>query len=441
MPIILISIYKSVPNLPIWPTPRSRGFKGVANSFLAIDPVTGSFARSLIWGRGRDSVIESSYRTFTVQVIFIGFWSAIVFTVQDLLLFYIGFESVLIPLYLLITLYGTRNRKIHASYMFFIYTQIGSQFQFQSLLGQYIEDGTSEYKYQQSKTVTNTAAQGPQQQLIWLSFFISFAVKLPMYGVHTWLLQAHVEAPTAASVLLAAILQKMGSYGLIRYSISLFPQVSNYYKGTVIILCLISLLFPPIAAQSQTDMKVIIAYSSICHMGTSTLALFTSDIIGIEASIFFLISHAMISSALFFQVGVLYERYHSRTMFYYRGLVQIYPTFIIIQSIFSQANCAIPMSSGFIGEFLAQTGTFNLNPFIAFLAGLSVVQVPSFMLNLVHRVSYGRFTFNMPMVTSDITKKEFNVFFSLMFFTFLLGVYPQLVLDEIIYPSLTLLTS
>ena len=231
------------------------------------------------------------------------------------------------------------------------------------------------------------------------------------------------------------------SYGLIRYSISLFPQVSNYFKGIVIILCLISIQFPPIAAQSQTDLKVVIAYSSISHMGTSTLALFTSDIMGIEASIFFQISHAMISSALFFQVGILYERYHSRTMFYYRGQVQVYPTFIIFLSIFGLANCAIPTSSGFIGEFLAQVGTFNLNPFIAFLASLSIVQVPSFMLNLVHRISYGRFTFNMPMVTSDITKKEFNVFISLMFFTFLLGIYPQLVLDEILYPSLTLLIS
>lgn len=219
------------------------------------------------------SVYKSSDKNQKIQIIFIGFWSVAVFIVKNIILFYISFEGVQIPLYFQITQYGSRNRKVHASYMFFIYTLFGSLFQFFAQIGLYIENGTGNYEIQLTQNFNL-----PHEYFLWFAFFICFAIKQPIVGFHTWLLAAHVESPTAGSVILAAILQKMGSYGQIRYSISLFPTATIYFRPFIMIICIISILYSALAALSQSDMKLIIAYSSVSHMGTATIGLFSNDI-------------------------------------------------------------------------------------------------------------------------------------------------------------------
>lgn len=373
-----------------------------------------------------------------IQLIFIGFWSIAVFTVQNILLFYISFEGALQPMYFLIIHYGSRNRKIHASYMFFIYTLLGSLCLFLALLGLYIENGTGDYQILLMNR-NSIIDSGIYENQMWIAFFICFSIKLPIIGFHGWLLAAHVEAPTSASVILAAILLKMGSYGLQRYSIPLFPYATEYFRPFVLVICILSIIYSSIAALSQSDMKIIIAYSSIGHMGTATLGLFSNDYQGIQGSIYFLISHGLISAALFLLVGVIYDRYHTRNILYYRGLVQAYPIYVMMLQIFSMANSAIPMSSGFVGEFLALLGAFHYNPFVAIMASQSIVLVPSFMLKLLHSISYGEFTRYMPIITSDLTYKEIMLFLPLLFFTFFLGIYPEFLFKAILEPSINLM--
>lgn len=407
MPIVIQSVYKDIPTQVI-----------VNGRYALSNPV-------------------HTQQLMQIQLIFIGFWSVAVFMVQNILQFYISFEGVLIPLYYIITQYGSRNKKVHASYMFFIYTLLGSLFQFMAQLGLYLDYGTGDYQIQQ---MSRSALEPSTYEYIqWIAFFICFAIKLPIVGFHGWLLSAHVESPTSGSVLQAAVLQKMGSYGLQRYSIPLFPVATEYFRPIIYVICIISIQYSSISAQSQSDMKIVIAYSSIGHMGTATLGLFSNDQLGIEGSIFFQISHGLISAGQFLQVGSQYQRHHTRNTLYYRGLVMAYPIYITQLFIFSMANSSVPITSGFVGEFQAQQGAFNNNPFVAIFASLSIIQVPSFMLNQQHRVAYGSFTPYMPVVYSDITRKEINLFIPLLFFTIFLGIYPQFMLNDVLEPSMALI--
>ena len=396
-----------------------------------------SFYKSLSGDYGQGYLYAQ--KQYQVQLKLIGFWAIAVFSVKNLLLFYISFEGAQVPMYFLISLYGTSNKKIHASYLFFIYTVIGSQFLFLALQGLYIENGTGDYQVlQMSRT---DQAKGWTELIQWFAFFICFAIKLPIVGVHIWLQQAHVQAPTEASVLLAAILLKLGSYGLIRYSIPLFPYASQYFRPQVIVLCQISIQYAAIAAQSQTDFKRIVAYSSVSHMGTATQGLFTNDYLGIEASIYFLISHGLIAGAQFLLVGVIYTRYHTRTIIYYRGLVHVYPQYIQQLQIFSLANSGVPMTSGFIGEILSLQGAIHQNPFVATIASLSIILVPSFMQTQLHRQAYGRMTTYLPVITSDITRKEAAIFIPLVVLVIYLGVNPSIMFEDIQQASILLLQS
>nr|YP_009659061.1 NADH dehydrogenase subunit 4 [Chytriomyces confervae]QCQ69059.1 NADH dehydrogenase subunit 4 [Chytriomyces confervae] len=412
MPIVILSVYKSVAGLNV----------NVVSSRVS-----------------DEGIMASSIKQMLILLIFIGFWSVAVFLVQNILLFYISFEGALIPMYFLILHYGSRNKKIHASYMFFIYTLAGSLCLFLALLGLYLENGTGDYQILLMNR--NSIEPTSYELILWMAFFICFSIKLPIIGFHGWLLAAHVEAPTSASVILAAILLKMGSYGLIRYNIPLFPFATEYFRPFVVVLCVLGILYSSIAALSQSDMKIIIAYSSIGHMGTATLGLFSNDYLGIMGSLYFLISHGLISAGLFLLVGVIYDRYHTRNIMYYRGLVQAYPIYVLLLLVFSMANSAVPGTSGFAGEFLSLLGAFNLNPFVAILAALSVVMVPAFMLRLLHSISYGEFTKYMPVVTSDVSAKELAMFLPLVFFTMLLGIYPEMMLQDVLEASINLTSS
>ncbi len=370
--------------------------------------------------------VESNPKGMIIQQLVIGFWSYAVFQVMDIQQFYISFEGVQIPMYFQIGYYGGRNRKIHAGNQFFIYTLQGSQFQQQAQIIQYIETGTSNYQIQQSMPISSS-----KQNILWQAFFFAQAIKVPMMPMHIWLPEAHVEAPTSASVLQAAIQQKQGSYGQQRFNQGLFPIASKNFQPIVMTMCIIAIIYSSIACLSQWDMKKQIAYSSIGHMNTATIAIFTNEFNGQCASVYFLISHGLISSALFIQIGILYDRYHTRTIKYYRGIVQIMPIFTVIFLFFTQGNIAVPGTSGFISEFQTFVAAFHQNPQVAILSSQAIILAPAYSLWFFHKVCYGSQSPHQTQQMSDITIKEWNLQLPLIIFTIYFGINPNYIINPI----------
>ena len=382
------------------------------------------------------SINGLKYRIYIIMQLQITFWSYAVFIVQDIQQFYISFEGVLIPMYFIIGFYGGRNRKIHAANLFFMYTLQGSQFQQQAQIIIYLETGTSDYQ-----TIQTIPISINRQYLLWLAFFFALAIKIPIIPMHIWLPEAHVEAPTAASVLLAAILQKLGSYGLLRYCLSLFPIATSTFTPFIITICIIGIIYSSFACLALQDMKKQIAYSSIGHMNIATQAIFTNDLNGLNGSIYFLISHGIISSAQFLLIGILYDRYHTRTIKYYRGLVLLMPLFSIFFLLFILANIAVPGTSGFICEFLTFLAAFNLNPFIGIIASIAIVITPAYSLWFFHKIIYGKISPHLLFIFSDLTFKEFIILSPLFIFTIFLGIYPNFILQPIQQANLNQLYS
>ncbi len=370
--------------------------------------------------------IEVKPKIFIILQLQIAFWSYAVFLVLDVQLFYISFEGVQIPMYFQIGYYGGRNRKIHAAYQFFLYTQVGSLFLLLGQIIQYQETGTSDYLTQMTLPISSS-----RQYFQWLAFFFALAIKVPMIPMHIWLPEAHVEAPTAASVQLAAILLKLGSYGQLRYCQPLFPDATQVFLPQVYTMCIIAIIYSSQASQALWDMKKLIAYSSIGHMNIATLAIFTNDIYGISASIYFLISHGIISSAQFLLIGILYDRYHTRTIKYYRGLVNIMPMFNLFFLLFTLANIAVPGTSGFLSEFLTFFAIFQKNPIITQIASSAIVQTPAYNLWFYHKISYGTQSSHIVKFSSDLTLKELHTLLPLLFFTLFLGIYPNYILNNV----------
>jgi proton-translocating NADH-quinone oxidoreductase chain M len=350
----------------------------------------------------------------------------IVFSVLDLLLFYVFFESILIPMFLLIGVWGSRTRKIRASYMFFFYTLGGSILLLLSIMAIYAEVGTTDYQ------VLLLHEFSPfRQKVLWLAFFISFASKVPMVPFHIWLPEAHVEAPTTGSVVLAGILLKLGTYGFIRFSIPLFPQATLYFTPFLYTLATIGVVYTSLTAIRQTDLKRVIAYASVAHMNMILLGLFSLNIQGVEGSIFQMISHGIVSSALFLCVGVVYDRHHTRLIKYYSGLVHTMPLFITIFLLFMFANAALPGTCNFIGEFLILTGIFQDNLFITILSATSVVLSAVYSLWLFNRIAYGNLKVQYIKQFYDVNYREFMVFVPLIFLTIFLGVFPDVILNKL----------
>lgn len=378
--------------------------------------------------------IEVKPKTFIIQQLQIVFWSYAVFLVQDIQLFYISFEGVQIPMYFQIGYYGGRNRKIHAAYQFFIYTQLGSLFLQQAQIIQYQETGTSDYISQMTIPISES-----KQYLLWFAFFFAQAIKVPMIPMHIWQPEAHVEAPTAASVLLAAVQLKQGSYGQLRYCLPLFPDATNLFSPLVYTICIIGIIYSSLASQALWDMKKLIAYSSIGHMNIATQAIFTNDYSGISVTIYFLISHGIISSALFLQVGILYDRYHTRTIKYYRGLANIMPMFNLFFIIFIFANIAVPGTSGFISEFLTFFALLKKNPIITSIACSSILLSGAYSLWFYHKISYGTLSPHITTLWSDITLREINTQIPQCGFTLFLGLYPTYIFETLELSCLSLL--
>lgn len=350
----------------------------------------------------------------------------IVFTALDLLVFYIFFEAVLIPMFLIIGGWGSRERRVRAAYFFFLYTLLGSVLMLLALMIIYLETGSMDYQVLIHQPLIEN-----KQYLLWLAFFASFAVKVPMLPVHIWLPEAHVEAPTAGSVILAGILLKLGSYGLVRFSLPLFPLATQYFTPLVYMISILGVIYTSLTAIRQWDVKRIIAYASVAHINLTLVGLFSLTSQGVEGSILQMLSHGLVSGALFFCVGVLYDRHHSRMVHYYSGLTTTMPIFVTIFLFFTIANIALPGTSSFVGEFLILLGVFQTNTFAAVLSATGIILGGAYSLWVYNRVAYGNIKTNYISYSIDINKREFGVFLPLVILTLVIGLYPKIFLDVI----------
>ncbi|HBM60605.1 MAG TPA: NADH-quinone oxidoreductase subunit M [Citreicella sp.] len=369
-----------------------------------------------------------------------------VFMALDMVLFYLFFEAGLIPMFLIIGIWGGKDR-IYASFKFFLYTFLGSLLMLVAMVAMYADAGTTDIPTLLSHQfafadfeVLGVHIVGGMQTLLWLAFFASFAVKMPMWPVHTWLPDAHVQAPTAGSVVLAAILLKMGGYGFLRFSLPMFPVGSEVMAPLVYWMSAIAIVYTSLVALVQEDMKKLIAYSSVAHMGFVTMGIFAANQQGIDGAIFQMVSHGFVSGALFLCVGVIYDRMHTRDIDAYGGLVNRMPAYALVFLLFTMANVGLPGTSGFVGEFLTLMGIFQVNTWVGLFATSGVILSAGYALWLYRRVVMGDLIKESLKTIQDMTPRERWIFAPLIVMTLWLGVYPAAALD-IIGPSVEALVS
>jgi len=358
-----------------------------------------------------------------------------VFCSLDLVLFYLFFEGGLIPMFLIIGIWGG-ERRVYATFKFFLFTLAGSVFMLLAIIAIYMETGTTNITYLLQFDLAPSL-----QYIFWLAFFASFAVKIPMWTVHTWLPDAHVEAPTAGSVILAGVLLKMAGYGFIRFSLGIFPIASSYFAPFIFTLSIIAIIYASLVALVQTDMKKLIAYSSVAHMGFVTLGIFTFTLQGIEGAIIQMLSHGIISAALFLCVGVVYDRIHTREIDRYGGLVNRMPLYAFAFMIFIMGSIGLPGTSGFVGEFLVLLSIFSVNTYFAVFATSGVVLAAAYSLWLYRKVIFGSLIKDDLQDILDLSYREIIILFPLAFLTIFFGFYPQPLLDIIEPSTIQLITN
>src|SRR3954447_13481470 len=345
------------------------------------------------------------------------------FCALDLVLFYLFFEGGLIPMFLIIGVWGG-PRRVYASFKFFLYTLLGSVLMLLAIMALYWNAGTTDIP-----TLMHTAVPRSLQTWAWLAFFASFAVKMPMWPVHTWLPDAHVEAPTAGSVVLAAILLKMGGYGFLRFSLPMFPLASHDFAPLIFALSVVAIIYTSLVALMQDDMKKLIAYSSVAHMGFVTMGIFAGTMQSVAGGVFQMISHGIVSGALFLCVGIIYDRMHTREIAAYGGLVNRMPIYAVVFMVFTMANVGLPGTSGFVGEFMTLLGTFKVSIPTAFFATFGVILSAGYALWLYRKVVFGELVKPSLASMKDLTFRECLMLFPMIFLTILFGVYPKPVLD------------
>jgi proton-translocating NADH-quinone oxidoreductase chain M len=407
--------------IPILNFNITLGIDGISLFFLLLTTLLIPICILISWNS-----IHSNLKMYLILFLFIEFFLISVFCVLDLFLFYICFESILIPMFLIIGIWGSRERKILASYYFFLYTLLGSVIMLLSILYIYSQVGCTDYEILLTFVFSEF-----EQKILWLTFFLAFSAKIPMMPVHLWLPEAHVEAPTAGSVILAGVLLKLGTYGFIRFSLPLFPLASFYFTPFVYTISLIGIIYASLTAIRQTDFKRIIAYTSIAHMNVIILGIFSFNNTGIEGALLQSLSHGFVASALFVIIGIVYERYRTRLVKYYGGLVHTMPLYISIFLFFTMANIGFPGTSGFIGEFLIFAGSFKVNTSITFGGATGMVLGGCYALWLFNRIAYGNLKNQYIKNTLDINKRELFIFLPLINYTLILGLTPDTYLNSV----------
>ena len=372
-----------------------------------------------------NNTIKVKLRDFLIAILIMESFMIGVFCSLDLVVFYLFFEAGLIPMFLIIGIWGGTKR-VYSAFKFFLYTLLGSVLMLAAIISIYWIAGTTDVVQ-----LYEIRIDAKYQNLLWLAFFSSFAVKTPMWPVHTWLPDAHVEAPTAGSVLLAAILLKMAGYGFIRFSLGLFPIASEVFTPLIYTLSVIAIVFTSLIALMQEDMKKLIAYSSVAHMGFVTIGIFTIQQQGIEGSIIQMISHGLVSAALFLCVGVVYDRIHSRLISTYGGLVTVIPKYAVLFMLFTLAALGLPGTSGFIGEFLILMGAFKDNFLVAVIASLGVILGAAYMLWLYKRVVFGKLVNKKLEKMIDLDRSEYFILISLAIPILFFGFYPDPLINTI----------
>jgi NADH-quinone oxidoreductase subunit M len=412
------------------PIKYKMGVDGISMLFVILTTFLMPLCILASWEAIEDRVKEYMIAFLVLETLMIG-----VFCALDLVLFYLFFEGGLIPMFLIIGVWGG-PRRVYASFKFFLYTFLGSVLMLLAMMAMYWHAGTTDIP-----TLMQTKFPSDMQFWLWLAFFASFAVKMPMWPVHTWLPDAHVEAPTAGSVILAGILLKMGGYGFLRFSLPMFPEASATLAPLVFALSVVAIIATSLIALVQEDMKKLIAYSSVAHMGFVTMGIFTFTQQGIDGAIFQMLSHGLISSALFLCVGVVYDRLHTREIKAYGGLVERMPIYAAIFMVFTMGNVGLPGTSGFIGEFLTLLASFKVNTYVAFFATSGVILSAAYALYLYRRVVFGPLEKPSLKAITDVSPREIAILVPLVLLTILFGFYPAPVLDVTAVSVKALVTS
>jgi len=394
------------------------GVDGVSLPFVLLTTFLMPFCILASWETIDRRVKEYMIAFLVLETLMVG-----VFCALDLVLFYLFFEGGLIPMFLIIGIWGG-PRRVYASFKFFLYTLVGSLLMLLAIMAMYGVAGTTDIV-----VLLHTHFPATMQRWLWLAFFASFAVKMPMWPVHTWLPDAHVEAPTAGSVILAGILLKMGGYGLIRFSLPMFPDASHTFAPLVFALSIIAIVYTSLVALVQEDMKKLIAYSSVAHMGFVTMGLFAMNQQGVQGAVFQMVSHGLVSGALFLCVGVVYDRTHTRSIAAYGGLVNRMPLYAVALMVFTLANVGLPGTSGFVGEFLTLVGAFGANSWVALLATTGVILSACYALYLYRRVIFGVLEKSALRSIPDLSSREIVLLLPLGLLVIYYGVHPGAILD------------
>lgn len=395
------------------------GIDGISLFFVLLSTLLTPICILASWESVKVRVKEYMVAFLVLETFMVGMFCAL-----DLALFYVFFEGVLIPMFLIIGIWGGK-RRVYAAFKFFLYTLLGSVLMLLAIIAIYWQVGTTDLPTAMEKLDLPFT----WQCWLWLAFFASFAVKVPMWPVHTWLPDAHVEAPTAGSVILAGVLLKMGGYGFLRFSIPLLPEASQYFAPLVFGLSVVAVIYTSLVALVQEDMKKLIAYSSIAHMGLVTIGAFVMNMQSVQGSIFQMLSHGIVSAALFLCVGVVYDRMHTREIAAYGGLVHRMPRYAFTFLFFTLASVGLPGLSGFVGEFLVLVGTFKANTWVAFLATTGLILGAAYALWLYRKVVFGELTKDSLKGILDMNRREIMVFLPLVLITLWMGIYPSSFLD------------
>jgi len=404
--------------MPILGLKYHMGVDGISMLFVLLTTLLSPICILASWESIQTRVKEYMISFLILETLMVGMFCAL-----DLMVFYIFFEGVLIPMFLIIGVWGGA-RRVYSAFKLFLYTLLGSVLMLLAMFAMYLDAGTTDIP----ALLSHNFPAGLQTWLF-LAFLASFAVKVPMWPVHTWLPDAHVEAPTAGSVILAGVLLKFGGYGFLRFSLPMFPLASADFTPLIYALSIIAVIYTSLVALAQEDMKKLIAYSSVAHMGFVTIGAFTLTVQGIEGAIYVMLSHGIVSAALFLIVGVVYDRIHSREISVYGGLVHRMPGYALTFMFFMLASVGLPGTGGFVGEFLVLLGAFQVNTWVCALAALGVILGAAYMLYLYRRIIFGELTKDTLKKITDMSPREWAVFAPLIILTFWMGIYPTPFLD------------